>query len=414
MRLRRTLMRCGMSAVLPLGPSLGLLAGGTPAVAAAGPVATAEHVGRAPVPTPNPSSTANFLTGVSAVSARNAWAVGYYHSDRTGAEMPLILHWNGRRWARTRGVPSPGRTFNFLYAVSATSASNAWAVGRFVSRSGADDSLILHWNGRRWSRTGGVPSPSSTSNSLYGVAAVSATTAWAVGQYRNDSTGQLQTLILRWNGRRWKHVRSPNPSPGPQDGNILNGVAAISRSSAWAVGYYFTSTSTTKTLILHWNGKQWARPPGGSPSPSRLGNFLYGVTAVSPGRAWAVGQYDKAANTGVSLILRWTGTAWKRAGTVPPGPNGNLLTSVSATSANSAWAVGISYSNVAGTTGSTLVLHLTGSGSSKVRSTNGGSGFDILNGVSATSARNAWAVGYFTHNGISRTLAEHWNGRRWS
>ena len=44
------------------------------------------------------------------------------------------------------------------------------------------------------------------------------------------------------------------------------------------------------TLILHWNGSAWSQVA--SPSPSSFGyNFLYGVSAVSGGDAWAVGYY---------------------------------------------------------------------------------------------------------------------------
>jgi hypothetical protein len=56
------------------------------------------------------------------------------------------------------------------------------------------------------------------------------------------------TVILRWNGTAWKQV--PSPSPAPSAG--LSGVAATSASNAWAVG----NTGST-TLILRWNGTAW-------------------------------------------------------------------------------------------------------------------------------------------------------------
>jgi len=36
---------------------------------------------------------------------------------------------------------------------------------------------------------------------------------------------------------------------------LLFGVAATSASNAWAVGYSF---NPIRTLILHWNGKTWS------------------------------------------------------------------------------------------------------------------------------------------------------------
>ena len=64
-------------------------------------------------------------SAVTATSVRNAWAVGY--SETKSSQPSLILHWNGRRWARVAS-PSPGGE-NTLMAVAASSARNAWAVG---------------------------------------------------------------------------------------------------------------------------------------------------------------------------------------------------------------------------------------------------------------------------------------------
>ena len=62
----------------------------------------------------------------------------------------------------------------------------------------------------------------------------------------------MKTLTVRWNGTAWKRV--PSPSPGTEA--ALHGVAAVSASSAWAVGSTDTSAGN-KTLILRWNGKTW-------------------------------------------------------------------------------------------------------------------------------------------------------------
>jgi hypothetical protein len=89
------------------------------------------------------------------------------------------------------------------------------------------------------------------SGALGGVSATSPTDAWAVGDQCptcNNST----TLILHWNGTRWSLVPSPNPGPKL---NVLNAVAAVSPAYAWAVGSYGNSACTTAaTVILHWNG----------------------------------------------------------------------------------------------------------------------------------------------------------------
>ena len=86
---------------------------------------------------------------------------------------------------------------------------------------------------------------------------------------------------------------------------------------------------------------------------------MLGVTALSPTHAWAVGQYyfpaKKAAPIG---ILHWNGTTWAQVPTPHPGGVGNILFGVAATSAADAWAVG-SYQNE-NRTPHNLILHWNG------------------------------------------------------
>jgi hypothetical protein len=96
-----------------------------------------------------------------------------------------------------------------------------------------------------------VPSPSpAVISGLLGVAAISATNAWAVGGSTSVPSEISKTLILRWNGKTWKQVPSPSAAG-------LSGVAATSASNAWAVGGYGGDFTSHKALILHWNGTAW-------------------------------------------------------------------------------------------------------------------------------------------------------------
>ena len=63
-----------------------------------------------------------------------------------------------------------------------------------------------------------------------------ATDIWAVGYPEDPATGGFKSLILRWNGTAWSVVASPNPHPSGD--NVLNGVSALTSSTAWAVGYH--------------------------------------------------------------------------------------------------------------------------------------------------------------------------------
>jgi hypothetical protein len=234
----------------------------------------------------SPSSTFNELRGVAVLSSCNAWAVGDYFNGT--ADQTLIEHWNGSAWARVSS-PNPGGSANdnYLFGVAATSASNAWAVGTYFNGT-ANQTLIEHWNGTSWKHVSSPdPGGSASDNELGGVAATSASNAWAVGHYFNGAADQ--TLIEHWNGTSWKHVSSPDPS-GSSDTNILLSVAATSSSNAWAVGYYF-NIAADQTLIEHWNGTSWKHVSSPDPGGSANTNLLIGVATRSASNAWAVGSY---------------------------------------------------------------------------------------------------------------------------
>jgi hypothetical protein len=216
----------------------------------------------------------------------------------------LILHWNGKSWSKVRS-PVATADGSFLQSVTATSPTNAWAVGSYST---ATNSLpvILHWNGKIWSKVG---SPVANGSFLYGVTATSATNAWAVGTYFNPSSGHPATLVLHWNGKTWSRGTSPTPN-GSVD---LTGVTATSPANAWAVGHYDPKPTNfaEDSLILHWNGKTWSKVTSPNPGDAN-GTALYSVTATSGSNAWAVGSSPQTTN-GHTLELHWNGKTWSQA-----------------------------------------------------------------------------------------------------
>jgi len=154
---------------------------------------------------------------------------------------------------------SPGPADTRLTGVAVRSPCDALAVGTISGGdSGPGRTLVQHWDGAHWTQ---VPSqdPGSTDNRLFSVAATSATSAWAVGDFA-DSTGQYQTLIERLDGSKWTRIDSP--APGQK--SDLFAVAATSATNAWAVGSYVPAGAdpdATQTLIEHWDGTSWSLSP---------------------------------------------------------------------------------------------------------------------------------------------------------
>lgn len=263
------------------------------------------------VASPKVGTDETSLLGVSALSPTNAWAVGEDFTS-SGRTITLILHWNGQAWIRVPS-PSPSPAFNVLSGVRALAAGNAWAVGQYTNlRTGAVESLLLHWNGQAWSRVAS-PNPSTAGNGLFALSATSATDVWAAGGYCAKycwGTAEVDaSLILHWNGQTWSRVASPSPG-------VLQAVSARSAANAWAVGGFCSSacntpSETDRSVTMHWNGLAWSKVPVPHPATEQL----HGISTVSAAGAWAVGSScgtTCAARTPTyhPLILHWDGLAW--------------------------------------------------------------------------------------------------------
>jgi hypothetical protein len=406
---------------------LALLA--VPAAAGASQAAGPPSVSATAAPTggPNPG-VRNYLTGVEALTSTDVWAVGYYCTSGCGTpketDQTLIERWDGTAWTQIPS-PDPSTQVSRLRSVTATSASDAWAVGYYCSSNcneskEQEQTLILHWNGTAWSQ---VTSPNTFSDELESVTATSPTDAWAVGYYCESGCLNVLkadgTLIEHWNGTDWSKVTSPSPGAKPlADG--LRGTAATGTADAWAGGTYCASGCGTpsekdKNLIEHWTGTAWSQIA--SPTP-KGGPVLYTVSADSSTDAWAAG-YDNGSKT---MLLHWNGTAWSKATSPDPG-SVSLLYGLAAESPTDAWAVGKFFSASAGGW-KTLILHWDGTAWQRVSSPSPGpkphpDGL-VVSQVSADSAADAWAVGSYcsarcaTNSERDHTLILHWNGTRWS
>jgi hypothetical protein len=246
------------------------------------------------------------------------------------------------------------------------------------------------------------PSPGVSGNELNSVAVVAATDIWAVGDV-TAANGASQTLTEHWNGTQWSVVQSPNPSAFH---NVLHGVTAISTTDVWAVGWFNNTQDIPMTLIEHWNGTQWSVVA--SPNGSINSNFLFGVTAVSSNDVWAVGEFNNASGFFQTLTEHWNGRTWRVVSSPNVGTHNNVLNGVTAISANDVWAVGDFLDSTSNA--HTLIEHWNGKKWSVVPSPNPGTGANTLNAVQAVSTDNVWAVGQTS----TQTLIEHWNGKKWS
>src|SRR3954451_15952501 len=89
-------------------------------------------------PTPNAGFSPGSLAGVDALSQTDAWAVG---KDDQHGPMPLVQHWDGKRWQL---VHTPPVAESELLGVAAVAPNDVWMVGGYQS---TGEALIMHWDG---------------------------------------------------------------------------------------------------------------------------------------------------------------------------------------------------------------------------------------------------------------------------
>jgi hypothetical protein len=338
----------------------------------------------------------NDLFAVSATSATDAWAVGFYIPSQ-GKDFALAEHWNGTAWSPALPL-NPSPSFDYLDGVSAVSPTDVWAVGQYLTGSGAYQPLIEHWNGSAWLM---VPSPNTGGLSiLRAVKALSAKNVWAVGT-TFLSGSQSNTLIEHWNGLAWAIVPSPNP------GNQINDLTSITGdlTALWASGDFLQNTAY-RTAVLRDQNRVWNKLQ--TQNVNTKSNNLNAILEIPGIRIYAVGAYQKDSNFN-TLIESWDGTKF----VIQPSPNKGTgsteLFGLAGSQMTGVIAVGQYFQ---GSYFRTFALKLNGPAWQIVPSDNVGTFDNFLNGaVAIPGTDDAWAVGGTNNANFTphQTLVERFN-----
>jgi hypothetical protein len=329
-------------------------------------------------------STGNnvILLGASARTNSDAWAVGQqFVAAGQPQAPPVAYHWNGTSWSLTP-TPSLGAQYGALRSVSASSATDAWAVGFTMIARHDYGTLIEHWNGSAWS-VNSLDAITGFAAGLTGVVDLSPTNAWAIG------TGSTGGLLEHWNGTAWSTVTLPDPAFTPSSDDAIS---ADSPTDIWVVGS--SINPTTEAAIpetLHYNGSAWSVVPVAQP-PSQSSATLGSIAAISPTDVWAVGEYTgtTSAAGGSTLIEQWNGSGWKIVPSPTPGAYPSL-TGVAARSPSDVYAVGTNLPSVNGGPEQAMILRWNGSAWS-VDSSGVFTG-ELFAAATFPGAANEWAVG---------------------
>lgn len=234
------------------------------------------------------------INDIATTADGSAFFVGDQGQDGQGV---LVGRYTAGQWRLTadKGLPA-GTVEGSLLSVSAVSAKDAWAVGQGYTEDFAPIPVVQHWDGTRWRS---VQIPGSKNWSVNQVDEVAPNDVWVVGV--DESTGQA--VAVHWDGQRWKRT----PTPAHADTTILFDIAARTPDDVWAVGWSRdTDKQTPAGYAVHWDGTAWSEaqlPRGTFGLQSVALHGKKGVAVVGGNDDGAVGLNLTAAGGWASLGL---------------------------------------------------------------------------------------------------------------
>lgn len=147
------------------------------------------------------------LRDVEATAPDDVWAAGYLHNR------PLIVRWDGQAWSR-----SETEVTGVANEVEPLTPTEGWVVGAPIQR----------FDGDTWS----LDTPVREDGELLSAATVGPSDVWAVG-LRPVEVGETRSIVMRFDGQRW----TPVEGRGAAGSDALTGVDALPDGTVLGVGY---------------------------------------------------------------------------------------------------------------------------------------------------------------------------------
>jgi hypothetical protein len=177
------------------------------------------------IPSSFPSIPSQFarINSAYAISPNDVWAVGVAGSLTSGANAQLIYHWNGVTWS---AVPHPKWPFFDTDVVYADAPNDVWIAGvRIFTRA-----FLAHWDGSTWTLRNAIYDVDDAS----GLAVFGPNDVWVsfIDVFNGENLGK--PFVLHWDGSTIrKELLPPLGGVFPRD---ISGLAGVSSTDLWAVG----------------------------------------------------------------------------------------------------------------------------------------------------------------------------------
>jgi hypothetical protein len=183
------------------------------------------------------------LTAAAASGPGDVWGFG-----TTGSQTPWAVHYNGKSWSSV-AIP-----------VNVSQASGSAVAGDWVTGTVAGQPQrveVLRWYKGTWRNVAlpkiSVPEGEQMLPGL--IAAASPTSVWATVILASPTVeGRVSTVLLHWNGRAWSKV------PLPKAVNVY-GLASDGHGGFWVASYKVNEPGVylAGLVMYHYSGGHWTR-----------------------------------------------------------------------------------------------------------------------------------------------------------
>jgi hypothetical protein len=236
------------------------------------------------------------IESVSATSATNAWAVG-----QTWDVNLFASRWNGKKWQTIAAPRNNGGVGPVAGAtVVATAGARAWVFLPTVQEElSLTDLDAVEWNGSSWS----APHDFGHLATLVAAAASGPGDVWGFGSY-GATGGTSAPWAVRYNGKNWSRVSIPV---------FVSQASGNAAAGDWVMGT--VAAQPSRVQVLHWSKGSWRNVPLPKISVPKGNQMFPGfIAAATLANVWATVQVRRPDGRGLvtTVLLHWNGAAWSK------------------------------------------------------------------------------------------------------
>ncbi len=242
--------------------------------------------------------------------------VAWYDYTDPGDEIYVKL-WNGSAWVEV-GIGSVSDGFNPSLALD----ENGYPV---VAWQRAGEIYLKRWDGSAWVELGGSASGGGISNNG-GESSISSLAldgnGYPVIAWHDYSSGNFEIYVRRWNGSGWVEVGTGSASGGGisnNSGSSSGPSLALDGNGYPVIAWMDNSGGDFEIYVRRWNGSAWVEVGTGSASGGGISNNSgwseYPSLALD-GNGYPVTAWDDGSGVDWEIyVKRWNGSAWVEVGT---------------------------------------------------------------------------------------------------